>query len=42
MNREILFKAKRKPMPLADFYIKRSEFEVYGNIFDNPDLLEVE
>ena len=30
------------PMPLADFYIKRSEFEVYGNIFDNPELLEVE
>lgn len=30
------------PMPLTDFYIKRSEFEVYGNIFDNPELLEVE
>ena len=30
------------PMPLTDFYIERSEFEVYGNIFDNPDLLEVE
>ena len=30
------------PMPLADFYIKRSEFEVFGNIFDNADLLEVE
>lgn len=30
------------PMPLTDFYIKRSEFEVFGNIFDNPDLLEVE
>ena len=29
------------PMPLADFYIKRSEFEVFGNIFDNPELLEV-
>lgn len=29
------------PMPLADFYIKRSEFDVYGNIFDNPELLEV-
>lgn len=28
------------PMPLADFYIKRSEFEVFGNIFDNPELLE--
>lgn len=30
------------PMPLTDFYIKRSEFEVFGNIFDNPELLEVE
>ena len=30
------------PMPLADFYIKRSEFEVFGNIFDNADLLQVE
>lgn len=30
------------PMPLTDFYIERSEFEVCGNIFDNPDLLEVE
>lgn len=30
------------PMPLTDFYIDRSEFEVYGNIFDNPELLEVE
>ena len=30
------------PMPLTDFYIKRSEFEVFGNIFDNADLLEVE
>lgn len=30
------------PMPLTDFYIERSEFEVYGNIFDNPELLEVE
>lgn len=29
------------PMPLTEFYIKRSEFEVYGNIFDNADLLEV-
>lgn len=29
------------PMPLIDFYIKRSEFEVFGNIFDNADLLEV-
>ena len=30
------------PMPLTDFYIERSEFEVYGNIFDNPELLEDE
>lgn len=30
------------PMALTDFYIERSEFEVYGNIFDNPELLEVE
>lgn len=30
------------PMPLTDFYIKRSEFEVFGNEFDNADLLEVE
>lgn len=30
------------PMPLTDFYIERSELEVYGNIFDNPHLLEVE
>ena len=29
------------PMPLTDFYIKRSELEVFGNIFDNADLLEV-
>lgn len=29
------------PMPLTDLYIKRSEFEVFGNIFDNPELLEV-
>ena len=28
-------------MPLTDLYIERSEFEVYGNIFDNPELLEV-
>lgn len=28
------------PMPLKDFYIVRSEFEVIGNIFDNPELLE--
>ena len=25
------------PMPLSDFYIERSEFEVFGNIFDNPE-----
>lgn len=30
------------PMPLTDFYIKQSEFEVFGNIFDNPELLEEE
>ena len=30
------------PMPLTDFYIERSEFEVYGNSFDNAELLEVE
>lgn len=30
------------PMPMTEFYIRRSEFEVFGNIFDNPDLLEVE
>lgn len=30
------------PMPLTDFYIERSGFEVFGNIFDNPELLEVE
>ena len=29
------------PMPLTDFYIERSGFEVFGNIFDNPELLEV-
>ena len=28
------------PMPLTDYYIERSEFEVLGNIFDNPELLE--
>lgn len=26
-------------MPLSDFYIERSEFEVISNIFDNPELL---
>ena len=26
-------------MPLTDFYIKLSEWEVIGNIFDNPELL---
>ena len=30
------------PMPLTEFYISRSEFEVVGNIFDNVDLLEAE
>ncbi len=29
------------PMPLTEFYIKRSEFEVFGNILDNADLIEV-
>lgn len=29
------------PMPLTDFYIKRCEYEVFGNIFDNSELLEV-
>lgn len=29
------------PMPLTDEYIERCEFEVIGNIFDNPELLEV-
>lgn len=28
------------PMPLTDFYINRSEYEVFGNIFDNAELLE--
>lgn len=28
-------------MPLTDAYIKRCEFEVIGNIFDNPELSEV-
>ena len=28
------------PMPLTDEYIERCEFEVIGNIFDNPELLE--
>ena len=28
------------PMPLTEFYISRSEYEVIGNIFDNPELLE--
>ncbi len=30
------------PMPLNDFYIKRCEYEVVKNAFDNPELLEVE
>ena len=30
------------PMPLTDYYIDRGECEVFGNIFDNPELLEVE
>lgn len=28
------------PMPLTDFYIKRCEYEVFGNIFDDSKLLE--
>ena len=28
------------PMPLTDFYISISEWEVIGNIFDNPELME--
>lgn len=30
------------PMPLTDSYIKRCEYEVVKNAFDNPELLEVE
>lgn len=30
------------PMPLTDFYIRICEYEVIGNIFDNPELFEVE
>lgn len=29
------------PMPLTDEYVKICEFEVVGNVFDNPELLEV-
>lgn len=28
------------PMPLNDFYIKRCEYDVICNTFDNPELLE--
>ena len=28
------------PMPLTEYYIKRCEFEVIGNVFDNPELME--
>lgn len=28
-------------MPLTEGYVKTCEFEVIGNIFDNPELLEV-
>ncbi|WP_283685198.1 YopX family protein [Parablautia sp. Marseille-Q6255] len=28
------------PMPLTDFYINRSDYKVFGNIFDNSELLE--
>lgn len=30
------------PMPLTDFYIKQCEYEVVKNVFDNPELLEME
>ncbi len=30
------------PMPLTDEYVKICEFEVIGNVFDNPELLESE
>ena len=29
-------------MPLTNYYLKRMDAEVIGNIFDNPDLLESE
>ena len=29
------------PMPLNKFYLERSEMVVIGNIYDNPELLEV-
>ena len=29
------------PMPLTDYYIEQGDFKVIGNIFDNPELLEV-
>ena len=29
------------PMPLTEEYVKICEFEVVGNVFDNPELLEV-
>ena len=29
-------------MPLTNYYLERMEAEVVGNIFDNPELLEVE
>lgn len=29
------------PMPLTEEYVKICEFEVIGNVFDNPELLEV-
>lgn len=27
------------PMPLTDYYIKKCEMELIGNIFDNPELI---
>ena len=29
------------PMPLTEEYVKTCEFEVVGNVFDNPELMEV-
>lgn len=29
------------PMPLTEEYVKTCEFEVVGNVFDQPELLEV-
>ena len=29
-------------MPLTDFYIDRAEYEIIGNIYENPELLNLE